>query len=47
MDEELLNKLLERGYSEQKAMTIINDLKAEEEHLVFFRFQELYNDSKD
>ena len=39
--EEMLQDLLEQGYSEEEALEIINESEEEQEHLAFFRYQEI------
>lgn len=41
--EETLEELLEQGLTEQEAHEKIEELEEEQEHLAFFRFQELFN----
>ncbi|MBQ3418687.1 MAG: hypothetical protein IJH31_00950 [Erysipelotrichaceae bacterium] len=41
-DEELLNNLLEEGYSKEEVLEIIEAYDTEKEHLDFYRFIELH-----
>ncbi len=42
-DEELLNNLLEEGYSKEETLAIIETYKNDSEHIDFLRFIELYS----
>ncbi len=39
--EEMLTDLLEQGYTEEEALEKIEEYEEEQEHLAFFRFQEM------
>ncbi|MBQ9425039.1 MAG: hypothetical protein IJU42_03745 [Erysipelotrichaceae bacterium] len=39
--EEMLTDLLEQGYTEEEALEKIEEYEEEQEHLAFFRFQEI------
>ena len=39
-DEEILEKLLEEGYSKEEALSILQELKEEEEHENWFFYHE-------
>lgn len=41
--EERMEELIAQGYSEEEAIEIIRQEQEEEEHLAFFRFQEIYD----
>ena len=42
VNDELLNRLLEEGYSQKEAEERLLEIDEEEEHLGFLRFQELH-----
>ncbi|MBO7698519.1 MAG: hypothetical protein J6S38_05750 [Erysipelotrichaceae bacterium] len=41
--EEMLEELLEEGYSQEEAEEKLRQYEEEEEHLAYFRFMELHN----
>ncbi len=41
--EERMEELIAKGCSEEEAVEIIKQEQEEEEHLAFFRFQEIYD----
>lgn len=41
--EEMLQELIEQGYTEEEALEIIKKSEEEQEHLAFFRLQEMMN----
>ncbi len=43
----MLQDLLEQGYTEEEALQKIQEYEEEQEHLAFFRFQEIFNRPKD
>ena len=44
--EEMLEELLEEGYSQEEAEEKLKLYEEEEEHLAYFRFMEIYNKDK-
>lgn len=44
--EEMLEELLEEGYSQEEAEEKLRQYEEEEEHLAYFRFMEIYNREK-
>ena len=43
----MLQELLEQGCTEQEAEEKIKEYEEEQEHLAFFRFQEIFNRPKE
>ena len=41
--EERIEELITQGYNEEEAIEIVKQEQEEEEHLAFFRFQEIYD----
>ncbi len=44
--EEMLQDLLEQGYTEEEALQKIQEYEEEQEHLAFFIFQEIFSRPK-
>ena len=44
--EEMLEELLEEGYSQEEAEEKLKQYEEEEEHLAYFRFMEIHNREK-
>ncbi|MBO7676120.1 MAG: hypothetical protein J6S49_01175 [Erysipelotrichaceae bacterium] len=44
--EEMLEELLEEGYTQEEAEEKLKQYEEEEEHLAYFRFMEIYNKDK-
>ena len=45
--EEMLQELLDQGYTQEEAEQKIQEYEEEQEHLAFFRFQEIFNRPKE